>query len=307
MLKKLWLIALSSLLVLPALSSADSSLYFTWLPNHTYSPNTFTVSTSSNISNLSYNIRNECSEDEDWSCDFTIRLSSDNSKVCSTIVEWGELTEDTCGNLDLYAWDYKVCVWNSCSWYWDAYAFDNVSFTLVPNVDTPVDPEDPVDPENPEDPENPDTDWSISIPSWFTDSINWLVSSFAWSIWNYAPTIIIVWLGVVLLFAFWWYIRHASSELFTLNRKWKKSLSWFQKEDLVNMYTNWKNDRVSKHDVNNIIENDYDYDDVSRRAESYADNELRNTDWFYSMSSEDRMEIWWKYKSDYINKHFKEK
>jgi len=193
-----------------------------------------------------------------------------------------DLEVNTCSYLP--AWTYDI--------YWEWYTSIHIQWYVNELPTTPSDPETP---------ESDNVVWSFW--SGLSDLVGNLLSSFS----GILPTLILVWFGVLVVFVFWWYVKHVSVELFSMWRNRNKSLSYYQNEDVNAMYNNWRTDFVKKHDVNKIIENDYDYEDVSRRAETYADNELINNDLFYSMSSEERMEVWWKYKMDYINKHFKKK
>lgn len=201
MLKKFWLLALSTIVLwsplLSIASAADytftSSSYTDWV----YSPNFFTLSSSSVIDSISYtehssqygaicvcnSLEEDCSYDYEWTND---------NLLCSFNTD---SNENSCENKSLSAWTYYV---GPCT----DQSFASVTLNISSSSSW-----------------GSDSDWSIGIPSWFTDSVNWLVSNFAWSFWNYAPTLILVWLGVVLLFTFWWIIRSWAVRIF--NRRWK--------------------------------------------------------------------------------------
>lgn len=217
MFKKLWLMALSTIVLWSPLlwiASADSTSYsFVWSTN-TYSPNSLTVSNDSSISNVSYSVQEACSEyDFGETCWFYVVNSSHTQVICRIEVSDWELQNDGCSNSNISAWQYAICSDPFC-WEYPDYAtnvsFPSISFNL--NYTSSWDSWDSSSWWS-------DSDWSISVPSWFTDSVNWLVSNFAWSIWNYAPTLIIVWLGVVLLFTFWWVIRSWAVRI--LSKKWR--------------------------------------------------------------------------------------
>ena len=186
-------------------------------------------------------VSNECS----------ISIWSWNSAFCRIDYQY-EFDIYTCDWKTLLPWTYRVV-----SQTFDY--FDSITFSIVPENSWAwtVDPEIPLD-----------VVWS------FKTTLQWLVSDLVIWFYNYLPLVIVIWIGVLMIFTLRWYIRHASSEIFTLNKNSKKSLSWFQNEDIVNMYSNWKKDRVSKHDINKIVENTVDHTDEYRaKIKEFYDEE----------------------------------
>jgi len=191
MFKKLWLIALSTIVLWSPLfwiASASESVVLSWSSSSdVYTPSTITfnqdvVLDEENFSNISCSDGCTMIFNDYWTCNLDY---SDSLVVKSSDAD----------NCSLSAWTYQIL---RDDWDWFA------SITLTYGSSSSW---------------GSDSDWSIAVPSWFTDSVNWLVSNFAWSIWNYAPTLIIIWLGVVLLFTFWWVIRSWAVRI--LSKKWR--------------------------------------------------------------------------------------
>ena len=226
MLKKLWLIALSSLLVLPAFTSADTNSFEFSKVGSSYSPSSFTTNgwVLWNISLWSCQWYNKCA--------FSIKDTS-NTDLCYLLyaTSSSSIQINTCSDLELSDWSYTIST-RSSQWLFDMISFDVVWQTI------------PVDPETPE---NSDVLW------FFWSTLEWLVGNLLSSFGGILPTLILVWFGVLVVFVFWWYIKHASVELFHMWKDRNKSMKYYSNEDVVQMYSNWRKKWVSKHDINNII------------------------------------------------------
>ena len=212
MFKKLWLMALSSLaLLFPVLSLAsadtvdwftsDSTICTTTPELYDNEDGTYTFSDSTLM-------QEGCYDSENYLANFCVE-SSDTPYDLTYYYYWGNYSDRTVSvsnSVVCFDWNYALAFTD------DSLKFNkNWTFKFYYSMSEITPPSSSA--------WGSDSDWSISVPSWFTDSVNWLVSNFAWSIWNYAPTLIIVWLGVVLLFTFWWIIRSWAVRIF--NRKWR--------------------------------------------------------------------------------------
>lgn len=209
MFKKLWLIALSTIVLWSPLlwiASADTLDWYTseWVICK-YSETTDYLTDSSALNGAT------CSSEVDLDWSYMKSVCFETSSL-PFLLDWG------------YGYDYwnktNVSISPYCiNWYqvfddWFSFYENDEDLISIP-MTIYFSPSSITPPSS----SAWDSDWSISVPSWFTDSVNWLVSNFAWSIWNYAPTLIIIWLGVVLLFTFWWVIRSWAVRI--LSKKWR--------------------------------------------------------------------------------------
>lgn len=198
-----------------SIASADSTTLNFSASSSNYSPETFTLSEDSTISDILYTIPNYCSEEEDWACALFIIDTSINASFCSVQVDMGDELVDECTDEILEAWTYKLC-WNqTCSVLnYDFFPFSSVSLTFDSSSsswggDTPVDP----------DPDDPEIWWSdsdsvfpwLNVPSSFTSWITELVENFWGTIANWLPVVILVALWITAIFALFrvvrWYAR----------------------------------------------------------------------------------------------------
>ena len=212
MLKKLWLLALSSLALLSPVLSFASANTVDWFTSssdickvsflNTESLD-YTDFSSCNFNDLSENTYYMCVSSSDVPYYVVYWDEDDNYNYVSSSYSCFPTIHRLQDSVIYFLSDYGL--WADYAWVekdisWIAYLSSNEVSYSSSAWDS-------------------DSDWSISVPSWFTDSVNWLVSNFAWSIGNYAPTLIIVWLGVVLLFTFWWVIRSWAVRMFS--KKWR--------------------------------------------------------------------------------------
>lgn len=183
MLKKLWLFALSSLLVLPVFVSADTPVAdadmmfydYDWM----YTPDEVTFKSDYYLYVVDFN----CPSDVWYEC--SLRFYQWSTRKCTIASNaWSsEITLNTCNYLPAWTYDIK----------WDWYSSIHIRWYLN---------ELPVTPSDPETPENDSVLWT------FWSTLQWLVGNFVSSFSGILPTLIIIGLGVLALFVFLWAVKN---------------------------------------------------------------------------------------------------
>lgn len=273
-------ILLSWLVILPVGAFASADDPYTSYNNDlsSYDPSSFSLSDT---------FENNSLDVLDFSCSSSdlclLSIQDDDGFNCDIMAMGDSITYNNCSTQTLSS-DWSNMLYFSM--WWEGYAwFDYINLHLVEWSSGGA--------------WGGDIPWDDSTSDWlsnFSSSLNTLVGNLTISFSDYLPTLILIWFGVVILFVFRWYIKHATVELFSMYKNRKKSEWRYQNEDVNAMYKDRKNDFVKNHDLNNAVSERYynassrqdifEKDYFNNRDKYYYDELVHNWDHFFRSNKE---------------------